>query len=51
MGEEWRSLPAKDKLAFTERAKADRERYERDLCNIAQGATRPAAPAPGAAAT
>ncbi|CAM9490079.1 unnamed protein product, partial [Laminaria digitata] len=36
MGEAWRSLPATDKLTFTERAKADRERYEREICDIAQ---------------
>ena len=51
MGEEWRSLPAKDKLAFTERAKADRERYERDLCSIAQRAASPVDPALGVATT
>ena len=46
MGEAWRSLPATDKLTFTERAKADRERYEREICDIAQNMASPAPPAP-----
>lgn len=49
MGEAWRSLPAKDKVVYTERAKADRERYDRDLCNIAQSAATSPAPTPWSA--
>lgn len=49
VGEAWRDLSKEEKLPYTERADADRKRYERELRAIARSAAAAATPDTSAA--
>lgn len=50
VGEAWRGLSDEQRLPYTQRAKADRKRYEEQLCKVARTAAAAAASADAAAA-